>query len=256
MNAQLVWIITLFKGPHCFGAFNAPRLLFFMLQCNMTCAFAFIYVAVLTGSQSGCGPPSPEQKSKSYSSTRLFVCRCCLTCPSFYVSSWWFLTESVNIKEKYTILYSKRAFVAFVMVVSGRSGNGERAQMSRHWIHVYHNRTNEIVRQYCCSKTTKKRLRESPFQLSNAPHGVWLQVLLSHGCKRQKQMLHSSFTDPLDLIFWIDNGCFELTCKVELVLQALGGEKHSLHALPVLELDVGTGHTALVILLCWERMSS
>lgn len=207
-------------------------------------------------------PPSPEQKSKSYSSTRLFVCRCCLTCPSFYVSSWWFLTESVNIKEKYTILYSKRVFVAFVMVASGRSGNGERVQMSRHLIHVYHtcpgdSRTTEIVRQYCCGKTTwgkKKRLRESPFQPSNAPHGVWLQVLLSHGYKRQKQMHRSSFTDLLDLIFGIGNGCFELTCKVELVLKALGSEKHPLHVLPVLELDVGTGHTALVILLRaeWE----
>lgn len=63
-------------------------------------------------------------------------------------------------------------------------------------------------------------------------------------------MHRSSFTDPLDLIFWIDNGCFKLTCKVELVLKALGGEKHFLHVLPVLEFDVGTGHTALVILLC------
>lgn len=53
----------------------------------------------------------------------------------------------------------------------------------------------------------------------------------------------------LDLGVWVNGGGLQLTCKAELILKPPGGERHLLQAPPVQELDVGTGHTALVIIL-------
>lgn len=60
----------------------------------------------------------------------------------------------------------------------------------------------------------------------------------------------------LDLVVWLNGGGLQLTYKAELIRKPPGGERHLLQVSPVQELDVGTGHTALVIILCQERPSS